>query len=88
MTDLVVTIPAIMVICYLIGVGCKASELVKDKLIPVIMGAVGGILGIVGMKVMPDFPVHDILNAAAVGIASGFAATGANQVIKQLQKDE
>ena len=33
---------------------------------------------------VPDFPAHDWLNAAAVGIVSGWAATGLNQSVKQL----
>ncbi|MFQ9093825.1 MAG: phage holin family protein [Ruminococcus sp.] len=34
---------------------------------------------------MPDFPVQDVLSAAAVGIVSGLAATGANQIFKQFR---
>ena len=48
------------------------------------MGAVGGLLGIVGMYVIPDFPAHDVLNAVAVGIVSGLDSTGVNQGYKQL----
>lgn len=33
---------------------------------------------------LPDFPAADPLTAAAVGIVSGLAATGVNQVYKQL----
>ena len=33
---------------------------------------------------VPDDPAHDWLNAAAVGIVSGWAATGLNQSVKQL----
>lgn len=44
-------------------------------------------LGVVGMFLMPDFPATDYITAAAVGIVSGLAATGANQVIKQLGSD-
>lgn len=78
------TVLAIVVITYLICLGVKAIPVVKDELIPVIAGITGGILGVIGMYVMPDFPAHDILNAIAVGIVSGLAATGANQVYKQL----
>ena len=35
-----------------------------------------------------DFPAHDWLNAAAAGIASGWAATGLNQSVKQLTKQK
>lgn len=75
---------AITVITYLIGMGCKAWEKLDNKFIPVICGFVGAILGVVGMYTMPDFPAKDILNAAAIGIVSGLASTGANQVKKQL----
>ena len=88
MDSLIATVTAITVIAYLIGMGCKASEAVKDEFIPVIVGVVGGILGIVGMYTMPDFPVNDILNAIAVGIASGLASTGCNQIVKQLRQEE
>lgn len=80
------TVLAIVVICYLIGVAVKAIKGVKDELIPVIVGVAGGILGVVGMYVIPDFPANDVLNAVAVGIVSGLASTGANQVWKQATK--
>lgn len=81
----VASVAAITVICYLIAIGVKATKL-DNKYIPVICGALGGILGIVGMFVIPQYPAKDVLNAAAVGIVSGLAATGANQVYKQLTK--
>lgn len=84
----VAQVVAITVICYLIGMGCKATEKIKDNYIPVIVGTVGAILGIVGMQTMPDFPAHDVLNALAVGIVSGLAATGINQIKKQLEKND
>lgn len=77
---------AITVIAYLIGVGIKASAL-NDKWIPLICGIVGGILGAVALYVgMPDFPATDYINAIAIGIVSGFAATGINQAFKQTSK--
>ena len=75
---------AITVITYLIGMGCKAWEKLDNKFVPVICGFVGAILGVAGMYTMPDFPAKDILNAVAIGIVSGLASTGANQVKKQL----
>lgn len=80
------TVVAIVVITYLIGYGAKTVSKVKDEVIPVIVGVCGGVLGIVGMYVIPDFPAHDILNAIAIGIVSGLASTGANQVWKQGKK--
>lgn len=79
------TVLAIVVITYLIGIAVKAIPAVKDELIPVIVGVSGGILGVVGMYVIPDFPATDVLNAVAVGIVSGLASTGVNQVYKQLK---
>lgn len=78
------TVLAIVVITYLIGEGAKQIPKVKNELIPVIVGVAGGILGVVGMYVIPDFPAQDVLNAIAVGIVSGLASTGANQAWKQL----
>jgi hypothetical protein len=79
-------VAAITVICLLIGQGVKASGL-DNKFIPIICGVCGAVLGIVGMFIVPDFPATDYITAAAVGIVSGLAATGANQVIKQLGSD-
>lgn len=78
------TVLAIVVICYLIGTAAKLIPNIKNEFIPVICGVSGGILGVVGMYVMPDFPANDVLNAIAVGIVSGLASTGANQVYQQL----
>ena len=76
---------AITVICYLVGMVAKASP-IEDKWIPCIVGVLGGVLGVVGMYLMPDFPAKDILNAIAIGIVSGLASTGAHQVGKQLKE--
>ncbi len=72
------------VICYLVGWIVKVSGL-DNKWIPVIVGVCGGILGVVGMLVMTDFPAADPLTAAAVGIVSGLAATGVDQISKQMK---
>lgn len=66
------TVIAIVVICYLIGLAAKTIPAVKDNYIPVIVGAFGGILGVLGMYVIPDFPAQDILNAIAVGFSHFF----------------
>jgi len=78
------SVVAITVITYLIGMGCKAWEKLDNKFIPVICGLVGAVLGVVGLHTMADFPAKDILSAVAVGIVSGLASTGANQIGKQL----
>lgn len=78
-------VAAITVICYLIGLIVKASGL-DNKWIPIICGIAGLALGIVAMIVMPDFPATDYITAAAIGVVSGLAATGVDQVVKQLSK--
>lgn len=80
------TVVAIVAITYLIGLGAKTLASVKDEAIPVIVGIFGGILGVIGMKVMPDFPANNILDAISIGIVSGLASTGVNQVYKQAKK--
>ena len=76
-------VAAITVICYLAAQAAKATP-INNKWIPVICGVLGGALGAAAMLIMPDFPAEDPITAAAVGIVSGLAATGANQVYKQL----
>ena len=88
MDSLIATVGAITVIAYLVGMACKAWTSFPDRFIPVTVGAVGAVLGIVGMKTMVDFPAQDVLNAIAVGIASGLASTGVNQIVKQLKQEE
>lgn len=80
------TVLAIVIICYLIGLGAKLYPKIKDEAIPVIVGVAGGMLGVAGMYLMPEFPAKDILNAIAIGIVSGLASTGANQAYKQIKK--
>ena len=79
----IASVAAITVIAYIVGQIVKASVL-DNKWIPIICGISGGALGVVGMFLMPDFPVSDPISAVAVGIVSGLAATGVNQAVKQL----
>ena len=76
-------VAAITIIAYVMGLLVKASPL-NNKWIPVICAAFGGVLGIVGLHVMSDFPTNDAISAAAVGIVSGLAATGLDQTVKQV----
>ena len=80
----ITAVAAITIICYLAAEIVKVTSL-DNKWIPVICGISGGILGIAALFWMPDFPVRDVLSAAAVGIVSGLAATGANQIFKQFR---
>ena len=80
----IVTVAVITALVYIIGLGIKATNL-DNKWIPVICGVSGIVLGIIALYIgVPDFPAMDPMTAAAVGGASGLAATGINQIAKQL----
>jgi O-antigen/teichoic acid export membrane protein len=82
----IATVAAITALVYIVGLGVKATKL-DNKWIPVICGAFGIVLGIVALYIgVPDFPATDPLTAAAVGGASGLAATGLHQAVKQLKE--
>lgn len=79
-------IPAITVICYLVAEAIKATA-IDNKWLPVICGSLGGVLGVVALLLSPAIiPATDALTAIAIGIVSGFAATGIHQSIKQLSE--
>lgn len=80
------TCVAIVALSYVVGLGCKAEKKIPDEWIPVIMAVVGGALGALGMGTIPDFPASDYITAVAVGAVSGLAATGVNQMYKQMNK--
>jgi len=78
----------IAVICYLVGMGLKAWDVWDDRKIPVAMGAIGAVLGILAYnfwKVV--IPTEDPITAAAIGAVSGLCATGINQIWKQAHKE-
>ena len=82
----IASVAAITVICYLAGLIAKALPL-DDRYIPIVCGVCGAVLVVAGLYLgLPVFPAGDPLTALAVGIVSGLAATGVNQVAKQLGK--
>lgn len=81
----ITTAPAIVILCLLIGYAVKVSPL-GDEYIPLIVGAAGGVIGLIAYRVMPNFPGHDPIWAVAIGVASGLAATGVHQAVKQITK--
>ena len=82
----IASVAAITVIAYLVGMAAKDVTIVEDKWIPVIVGVTGLLRGVAGVFVLPDFPAYVVFYAAARGGVSGLAATGINQIGKQLQK--
>lgn len=84
-----ISVPAIVVVCYLIGMIVKLFGEKADNFIPVICGVCGGILGVLVFFTIPGFiGASNWITALAIGIVSGLSATGANQVYKQLTKKE
>lgn len=86
-----VTIPVIVIICYLIGEIFKIFFFKKKrqyKFIPVVVGICGGILGFIIYLIYPEYIARHPLEAIAIGIISGLASTGSNQLWKQLLKKE
>ena len=82
------TVVTITIIAYLVGEAVKLLPFDVNEWIPVVCGFVGGCLGVVALHVIPDFPATDYLTAIAVGIVSGFGATGIHQVYKQLYVED
>ncbi len=79
----IASVAAITVICYLVAQLIKATPL-DNKWLPGICGLMGAALGAACLALgVPDFPATDYITAVAVGIVSGLAATGVNQVYKQ-----
>lgn len=81
-----VTYVPIVIICYLIGMVCKTIKKIKDNVIPIIVSIAGGVIGVIALYTVKDYPANDIITAISVGISSGLVSTGANQIYKQLKK--
>ena len=80
-------IPAIVVISYMITGTFKMF--VNNKYLPIVAGISGGALGVLSFVLQIDImPATDIISALAIGIISGLAATGSNQILKQIKKKE
>lgn len=83
----------VTVVLYFIGMGLKRAQTVKDKYIPLILGA-GGILlcAIYVIATSPLSKVQEIAMAVFTAIVQGILVAGlstyVNQVIKQVNKTE
>lgn len=89
----IVSIPVITILCYLVGEFFKLVVLRKKKrykYIPVIVGCLGGALGLIMYYVSPEllFNATNPFAAIAIGIVSGLASTGGNELVKQILKKE
>lgn len=82
-TTSLMTVAAITALCYLAGLGVSLSPL-DNKWIPLLCAVCGALLGAAGLYTMPAFPADNLLDALAVGAASGLAATGVDQLSRHL----
>jgi peptidoglycan/LPS O-acetylase OafA/YrhL len=85
-----VTVPIIVAVVYgglaLLKQATGSAEKVL-RFLPLIAAALGAVLGVVAFFSMPELiPATNVFVAILVGGASGLAATGTNQIVKQLSK--
>lgn len=88
----VVSVPAIATIVYwvinLIKYAVNGKESFK-RLIPLISAALGAGIGVLAYYIAPGVvPADNVLMSIIIGGASGLSATGTNQIIKQIKKDD
>ena len=78
-------VPAITIVCALLSEVYKSSfRETAYKHIPALCGVCGAVLGMVCYVMIPDYiPASNALVAAAIGIVSGWSATGVHQILKQ-----
>lgn len=83
----------VAVVLYFIGMGLKQAQTVKDKYIPLILGAAGIILCAVWVLATSPFnTMQDIAMAVFTAIVQGILVAGLstyiNQIVKQANKSE
>lgn len=81
------------IVLYFIGKGIKNSEVIKDKYIPMILGAVGVLIaGIYVVSTSDIAGYQSILMIIFTSLVQGILVAGlavyANENIKQLKKEE
>lgn len=85
-----ITVPIIVSVVYgtltLLKKAVNNNEKVL-RFLPLIAAGLGAVLGIVAFFSLPEIiPATNAFTAILVGGASGLAATGTNQIVKQLSK--
>lgn len=85
-----ITVPIIVSVVYggltLLKKATGGNEKVL-RFLPLIAAAAGAVLGIIAFFALPAIiPAGDAFTALLIGGASGLAATGTNQIFKQLSK--
>lgn len=84
-SELLILIPVL----YLIGCGLKKSNTISDKYIPIILGVAGFLLcALYYMFTDTECNGKSLFAAITQGILCAGASTYANQIYKQMGKDE
>lgn len=79
--ELLVLVPVL----YFIGMGLKRSETVKDKHIPMLLGAVGVLLAAIWLGATTLFTSYqDVLLAVFAAVTQGILCAGASVYVSQL----
>lgn len=83
----------VAVVCYIIGAALKRTELLKDKYIPVVLGAFSVAVCAIYVCATSDLSTaQNVLMAVFVAVVQGLLLAGGsvyvNQIIKQTQKEE
>jgi hypothetical protein len=84
-----ISVPIIAAVVYCIMEAAKiaAKNETFNDYIPLLSLALGAVTGIAVFFGFPELiPAENVLAAAIIGAASGWAATGANQTFKKIQK--
>ena len=92
MSGLINVVPSIVAIVYTILDITKTALGGNEKFkrfIPLTACLLGITIGIISFYFVPDvFETNNLFIAIVIGAASGLSATGANQAVKQLTKQE
>ena len=89
----IVIIPSIGAVVYFI-ITLYKQTIAQDRepylrVIPLISGLLGIVLGVVALYATPKIvPTESLFTAMLIGGASGLSATGTNQILKQLTKEK
>ena len=82
--ELIILVPVI----YLIGISLKRTQLISDKYIPLLLGAISIILCVLHVASSHSFGVEVAFASVTQGILVAGASVYCNQILKQYTKDE
>ena len=82
----------VAVVLYIIGVGIKKMDVIKDKYIPCILGVLGILLCAIWVMANTSIGTPEMLMAVFTSIVQGVLVAGlsvyGNQLIKQIKSSE